>query len=137
MRKMTVGEYDLLLQKFKEINGLKPEDVMPFPPTPIDEIEGELRTRRNDMLEDITCTAEFSCWKENVGDDLSWTQSDYSNAAALRGEKVTELLDNPLIPSNDKLLYAYWSERNLTLRKKELSDLFNAAGFTITSVTHF
>lgn len=57
--------------------------------------------------------------------------------AALSGAAVQDTIFDPLTSNNDKYLYVYWTEHKLALRKKELSDLLNVDGITVTSVTHF
>jgi hypothetical protein len=137
IKRMTVSEYDELLALFKETHGLTGDSVMPFPPSPIDEIEGMLTTRRNDLVEDIFCTAEFSNWEENVGDEESWSNNDYSSAKAQTGEQLNDLIDNPLIPQPDKDMYLAWTKKMIEERQKMLQDLVNLEGITITNVSTF
>lgn len=137
IKQMTVSEYDELLTLFKETHGLTSDSVMPFPPNPIDEVEGILRTRRNDLLEDIFCTVDFSTWEENVGNKESWSHSDYSSFKAQTGETLAYLADNVLIPQSDKDMYLAWTDKVIEKRQKILESLANHDDLTVTKISTF
>ena len=120
--KMTVGEYKEFLDDFLASRKLTDESTMPWPPQPLEYVDGVLRVKNNKLLsyvieqlpDSYNTLAHMAC----IGDLAS---EDYVSIYRQIGYSLSGLGDISSTPETDKDLYWDYGQKITERREAALT----------------